>query len=95
VTDIEFVAHVMNLRVRDTLRIFKVVFDGVLINCTIMASVTLAMAKILTVMLHLSDQPLLVLPIAGGITSTTLLLIVLGGAAVLYSLLSGCMGWSI
>jgi len=93
VTDIEFVAQRYEpSRVRDTLRIFKVIFDGVLINCTIMASVTLAMAKILTVMLHLSDQPLLVLPIAGGITSTTLLLIVLGGAAVLYSLLSGLYG---
>ncbi|MBN1543513.1 Na+:solute symporter [candidate division KSB1 bacterium] len=93
VTDIEFVAQRYEAGApRDALRVFKVVFDGVLINCTIMASVTLAMGKILTVMLNLSAQPLIVLPLLGGLSSVTLLLLVLGGIAVLYSLLSGLYG---
>ncbi len=74
------------------LRVFKVLFEGVFMNCCIMASVTLAMAKIFTVILGLSDDPLFTLPVLGNVTSTGLLLCVLGSTAVIYSALSGLYG---
>jgi len=93
VTDIEFLMK----RYEPTpenhlLRIFKVFFDGVYINCVIMASVTLAMAKVFKVVLGLSDQALYHLPLIGDVTPTGLLLCVLGSTAVLYSALSGLYG---
>ncbi len=93
VTDIEFlVLRYKPSRARNVLRVFKVFYDGILINCVIMASVTLAMAKILHCMLNLSEDPLVVLPVLGIITPTTAILIVLGAVAILYSSLSGLYG---
>lgn len=93
VTDIEFLMKRYERTTENhVLRIFKVFFDGVYINCVIMASVTLAMAKVFKVVLGLSDHALYHLPIIGDVTSTGLLLCVLGSAAVLYSALSGLYG---
>ncbi|MCD4652171.1 MAG: hypothetical protein K8S56_10375, partial [Candidatus Cloacimonetes bacterium] len=77
---------------RSVLRVFKVFFDGILINCVIMASVTLAMTKIIKAILHLSESPVITIPVVGDITSTGILLLILGGSAVLYSCLSGLYG---
>lgn len=93
VTDIEFLMK----RYEPTapthvLRIFKVFFDGIYVNCIVMASVTLAMAKVFGVVLGLSDDVLMNLPVFGPVTSTGLLLCVLGSTAVLYAGLSGMYG---
>ena len=93
VTDIEFLVKRYEKGLEThILRVFKVLFEGVFINCCIMASVTLAMAKIFSVVLGLSDEPLYVLPVLGNVTSTGLLLCVLGSSAVIYSALSGLYG---
>ena len=92
-TDIEFVVtRYKPSRVTSALRMFKVLFDGVLINCTVMASVTLAMAKILKVLLELPETPLFRVPLFGEVTWTAVLLLVLAGVAILYSALSGLYG---
>ena len=92
-TDIEFVVK----RYRpgsatSILRIFKVLFDGLLINCIVMASVTLAMAKIIKTLLNLPQTPLCRLPLFGSLDYTHLLLIILAASAVLYCALSGLYG---
>jgi len=93
VTDIEFVVKRYEpSKSRTFLRIFKVFYDGILINCIVMASVTLAMTKILSIILNFSDKPLCVLPVIGAITSSGLLLFVLGLCAVVYTSLSGLYG---
>jgi solute:Na+ symporter, SSS family len=74
------------------LRGFKVVFDGILVNCVIMASVTLAMAKVITIVLDLSNKPVFTMPLAGEITPTALILITLTVIVLLYSTLSGLYG---
>lgn len=92
-TDIEFlVLRYEPSTVRSALRIFKVVFDGILVNCIIMASVTFAMAKVIQVLLDLSPTPLFSFPLVGGVTSTALVLFLLAGTAVLYASLSGLYG---
>ena len=92
-TDIEFVAQ----RYRpgpatSTLRVFKVLFDGVLINCTVMASVTLAMAKICKALLNLPEGTLFRIPFLGDIDCLTLTLTVLSAVAVAYACFSGLYG---
>ena len=74
------------------LRVFKALFDGVFVNCIIMASVTLAMSKILTIILGLPQDPLFMLPMLGGVTPDMAILLLLGMAAVLYTTLSGLYG---
>ena len=92
-TDIEFIVKRYEpSKAISILRVFKVFFDGVLRNCVIMGSVTLAMAKILKVLLNLSDTALFHVPVLGDVTSTMVLLFILGGSAVLYSSLSGLYG---
>ncbi|NIA13807.1 MAG: sodium:proline symporter [Nitrospiraceae bacterium] len=92
-TDIEFiVARYQPSPANAPLRIFKVFFDGIYYNCVVMASVTLAMAKILKVVLDLSDEAMFTIPLFGDVTSTGLLLCVLGLAAVVYSAMSGLYG---
>ncbi|MFZ9034090.1 MAG: sodium:solute symporter family protein [Anaerohalosphaeraceae bacterium] len=93
VTDLEFVVKRYKASAsRSFLRIFKVFFDGILINCTVIASVTLAMTKIMKTMLNISDTPLFTMPFFGEITFTAVLLLILAGSAVLYSCLSGLYG---
>ena len=92
-TDIEFVTQrYEDCTARKVLRMFKVFFDGIFLNCAIMASATLGMAKLMTIMLDLSDTVLFEVPLVGGVNSTALLLMVLGAIAVLYSTLSGLYG---
>lgn len=92
-TDLEFIAlRYEKTRLTKGFRIFHVFFSGVYFNSVIMASVTLAMVKIVKVVLHLSDKALFTMPVFGDVTSTGLVLIILGSAAVLYSILSGLYG---
>ncbi|MGS2722657.1 sodium:solute symporter family protein [Porticoccus sp. GXU_MW_L64] len=74
------------------LRVFKALLDGVFINCIIIASVTLAMSKIVVVILGLSSDPLFTLPLFGDVTSGTLILLLLAISAVAYTALSGLYG---
>ena len=92
-TDIEFVAKRYSpSKATSILRIFKVFFDGVLINCIVMASVTLAMVKIIKVLLNLPDVTLFHFPLFGDVTWVAILLLGLSGVAVLYAILSGLYG---
>lgn len=93
VTDIQFITlrYDANPAV-NLLRIFRAIFDGIFVNCIVMASVTLAMSKILVVILDLSTQPVVILPIIGGLSPGMLILLLLGAAAVLYTALSGLYG---
>jgi SSS family solute:Na+ symporter len=92
-TDVEFVAQRYEPSLATTaLRIFKVFFDGVLLNCIVMASVTLAMAKIINVMLDMPQLAVFELPVIGQIYWPAIILFVLGFSAVLYSALSGLYG---
>lgn len=93
VTEIELISYRYDKSLAvDTLRVFKALFDGVFINCIIIASVTLAMSKIIAVILGLSPTPLFELPVFGEITSTNLILVFLALAAVGYTALSGLYG---
>ena len=93
VTEVDFIS----LRYGDNLtssalRVFRSIFDGVLVNCTIMAAVTLAMSKILTIVLGLSEQPVFAVPVFGAITWTGVILILLTIFVLLYCALSGLYG---
>lgn len=93
VTEIEFISQRYEpSKAANGLRIFKALFDGVVINCIIMASVTLAMAKIIVLVLDLSSTPVFVLPFIGGVGYTEIILIGLAFAAVFYTALSGLYG---
>lgn len=92
-TEIELISQRYDKsKATDFLRIFKALFDGVFVNCIVIASVTLAMSKIIVVILGLSQDPLFSVPLLGEVTSTTLILIVLAVAAVAYTALSGLYG---
>lgn len=92
-TDVEFVAkRYDDSRIARGLRVFKSFFDGVFVNCVILASVTLAMSKVLTVVLGLSTEPLFVMPLIGDVTPGTLILFGLSVSAMLYTVLSGLYG---
>jgi SSS family solute:Na+ symporter len=93
VTEVEFIHLRYGSGITSScLRVFRAVFDGVLVNCVIMASVTLAMAKILAVVLNLSDQPLTVLPFIGEVTSTGIVLALLTLFVIVYCSVSGLYG---
>lgn len=83
---------------RSALRVFKVLFDGVMINCIIMASVTIAASKVIQAVMGLGDDPLITwAPVAGGapwvhVTQTDAVLIILGFCALSYSMASGLYG---
>ena len=92
-TEIEFISRRYDAsRAMHGLRIFKALFDGVFVNCIIMASVTLAMSKILAVILGLSPEPIFLLPVLGPVTPDLALLALLGITALLYTILSGLYG---
>jgi len=81
ITDVEFV----ELRygsgpITKLLRIFKSFFQGIFVNCVVMAAVTLAMVKITTVLLGIDPE------------HTWLVLLVLGLVGLLYSAMSGLYG---
>jgi solute:Na+ symporter, SSS family len=83
---------------RSVLRVFKVLFDGVMINCVIMASVTIAASKVIQAVMGLGEDPLVTwAPVAGGapwinLTQTDTVLIILGFCALSYSMASGLYG---
>ena len=92
-TEIEFISRRYDTsRAMHGLRMFKALFDGLFVNCVIMASVTLAMSKILAVILGLSREPLFLLPLLGPVTPDLALLALLGFSALLYTILSGLYG---
>jgi SSS family solute:Na+ symporter len=81
ITDVEFV----QLRygtgpITKLLRIFKSIFQGVFVNCVVMAAVTLAMVKITMVLLGIDPE------------QTWIVLLVLGFVGLLYSAMSGLYG---
>jgi len=81
ITDVEFV----QLRygpgpITKILRIFKSFFQGIFVNCVVMAAVTLAMVKITTVLLGIDPS------------QTWIVLLVLGFVGLLYSAMSGLYG---
>lgn len=93
ITEIEFIAQRYEpSKTTDGLRIFRALYDSILVNLTIMASVTLAMSKILVVLLDLPSTPFMTLPIIGGITPIIAILVILGVCAVAYTALSGLYG---
>ena len=92
ITDVEFV----QLRygpgpITKILRIFKSFFQGIFVNCVVMAAVTLAMVKITTVLLDLDPNKLYDLGIIE-LDATWLVLLVLGFVGLLYSAMSGLYG---
>ena len=92
-TEIEFISRRYDASgAMHGLRVFKALFDGLFVNCIIMASVTLAMSKILAVILGLSREPLFLLPLLGPVTPDLALLALLGIGALLYTILSGLYG---
>ena len=93
VTEVEFVKLRYGIsRSSCALRIFKAVSDGILVNCTIMAAVTLAMAKVSTIVLGLSNEPIFEIPGIGGITPMVAILFVLTIFVLIYSAMSGLYG---
>ena len=93
VTEIEF----LQLRYDATktmvgLRIFKATYDGIFVNCVVMATVTLAMSKLLTVVLGIPTDHAIALPVVGEVPTIALLLAGLGLVAVAYTVLSGLYG---
>ncbi len=88
ITDVEFV----KLRYGDGprtrfLRVFKSLLQGVGKNCMVMAAVTLAMVKVVQVLLGIEPGDLFL-----GVDATWVVLGVLGLVALLYSALSGLYG---
>jgi solute:Na+ symporter, SSS family len=93
VTDIEFISQRYEpSKAVSVLRVFKVFYDGVLINCVVMGSITLAMSKILIILLHLSDKPVFTMPIFGAISAPTIILIILGITVLIYTVTAGLYG---
>jgi len=93
VTEVEFVKFRYGISpASSALRMFKAVSDGILVNCTIMAAVTLAMAKVSTIVLGLSNEPLFELPLVGAITPMVAVLFVLTVFVLIYSAMSGLYG---
>ncbi len=93
ITEIEFIAlRYGTSKPASMLRVFRAIFDGVFFNSVIMASVTLAMSKIIVVLLGLSSDILFELPVFGGVTPTLAILTVLGIGAVFYTVSSGLYG---
>lgn len=91
-SDVEFVAlRYERSTGTSVLRVFKVFFDGILLNCIVMASVILAMAKVIVVILDLPETAL-ELPILGQVSWSHLIIFLLGYTAVCYAGLSGLYG---
>lgn len=93
ITEVEFIVQRYDdsLGVR-LLRVMRALFDGAFTNSLIMASVTLAMSKILVAILGLSSAAPIDLPMIGTITPSNLLLIGLGAVALVYTGISGLYG---
>ncbi|MCP3967906.1 MAG: Na+:solute symporter [Lentisphaerae bacterium] len=96
VTEIEFIkVRYGENPTAKALRIFKVFTDGVMLNCITMAAVTLAMGKVISSLMSLPSKPIFTVSLglfSVDVTYTILIILVLGGSAVLYSTLSGLYG---
>lgn len=83
---------------RSVLRIFKVFFDGVYVNCVVMASVTIAATKVVQAVMGLDSDPVFEMVLSAGsdplftITETGAVLLILGFCAMVYSMASGLYG---
>lgn len=92
-TDIEFITQRYEPSRQNTaLRLFKVFYYGVMLNCIVIAAVTLAMVKIINEVIDLPQEALFSFPIIGEVTATVLILVILGLCALAYSVLSGLYG---
>ena len=93
ITEIEFLQHRYDATATMAgLRVFKATYDGLFVNCTVMATVTLAMSKLLAVILGLPPDHTFDLPLLGPVPSIAVLLAGLGLVAVGYTVLSGLYG---
>ena len=93
ITEIEFLRHRYDATsTMIGLRIFKAAYDGLFVNCVVMAIVTLAMSKLLAVILGLSPTATFDVPLLGQVPAIALLLTGLGLVAVGYTVLSGLYG---
>ena len=93
VTEVELLEHRYDrTRTMAALRIFKATYDGAFVNCTVMATVTLAMSKLLAVILGLGPEDTFEIPGVGALPAIVGILAVLGAVAVVYTMLSGLYG---
>ena len=92
-TDVEFMELRYSGRPAAFLRAFKAGYSAILVNCIVMGWVILAMTKIGTVALGLSDVGAVTIPIVGlEVAPDMLLTFVLIALALVYSVLSGMWG---
>jgi Na+/proline symporter len=92
-TDVEFMELRYHGKPAAFLRAFKAGYSAILINCIVMGWVILAMTKIGTVALGLSDVGAVTLPIIGvEVAPDVLLTVFLIALALVYSVLSGMWG---
>ena len=92
-TEIEFLEHRYDAtRTVSGLRIFKATYDGLFVNCMVMATVALAMSKLLAVILGIPADATFEVPLVGSVPAIALLLAGLGLVAVVYTVLSGLYG---
>ena len=93
VTEIEFISlRYTPSKLNNALRIFKVFFEGILMNGILMGGITIAVGKIIATLVPETNTILVSLPIIGELSGTTLLVTGLGICAVFYSSLSGLYG---
>ena len=93
VTEIEFIS----LRYRpsqwnDGLRIFKVWFEGIIMNCILMGGITIAVSKIIEAVIPEAVDFTMSIPSWGSVSGTSVLVVMLSLTAVLYCSLSGLYG---
>lgn len=92
ITDIEFVVKRYDQGTSTSfLRIFNV-FYSTFLNVLITASIFLAMSKILTALLHLNPEPIVSVPLLGGLNAGTLITFGLGALAIGHTILAGQYG---
>ena len=93
VTEIEFISlRYAPSKWNDTLRIFKIFFEGILMNCILMGGITIAVSKIISTLVPEMNAIHFEIALVGELSGTTLLVIGLGICAVFYSSLSGLYG---
>ena len=93
VTEIEFISlRYEPSKWNDGLRIFKVWFEGIIMNCILMGGITIAVGKIIEAIIPEAAGYTITLPLLGTIQGTTIIVVVLGLTAVIYCSLSGLYG---
>ncbi len=98
-TEVEFIRCRYDASLqRSVLRVFKVLFDGVMVNCIVMANVTVAATKIIQAVMGLGEDPVFEWVTSPGaeplftLTESGAVLVVLGLCALFYSMASGLYG---